>query len=303
MPSPTITGWTGAGSEEESRSISLFRIFRTAELLQASLWVQFFDRNKKKVNDTRSVYTHQYISCQYVHRWYKTNALSLQECKPRIWLNKEAFPNVVWWVCFQQNEDEHQSNILKSWLTHIFPVFWIHCVRWIGLLYVTGNSAESKRCVLSKTFPKKSPISTYHLHVEEHSLRLAHRMYIKKPNSQDACALPLSESQTSTWMDGYLMGSCQGLLVRLYNPKRVKREVMQRGEGGKNEGEPGGRGGGWVGGPMRRKVWNKQGLMHLYYSNLCGQVQCKQRGRTDRHFNHGRLNGCSVPALLHWTFH
>lgn len=79
-------------------------------------------------------------------------------------------------------------------------------------------------------------------------------MYIKKPNSQDACALPLSESQTSTWMDGNLMGSCQGLLVRLYNPKRVKREVMQRGEGGKNEGEPGGRGGGWVGGPMRGKV-------------------------------------------------
>lgn len=45
------------------------------------------------------------------------------------------------------------------------------------------------------------------------------------------------------------MGSCQGLLVRLYNPKRVKSEVMQRGgrreeNEGKLEAE---RAAGWAG--------------------------------------------------------
>lgn len=52
-------------------------------------------------------------------------------------------------------------------------------------------------------------------------------------------------------------------------------------------------GGGLTGG----EVWNKQGLMCLYYSNLCGQVQCKQHGSTDHHFNHSEINSCSVSAF------
>lgn len=62
------------------------------------------------------------------------------------------------------------------------------------------------------------------------------------------------QDQTSTWMDGNLMGSCQGLLVRLYNRKRVKSEVMQREEAERKRGEVGSGEGGRVGGPTGGEV-------------------------------------------------
>lgn len=145
------------------------------------------------------------------------------------------------------------------------------------------NSPSKVPCTSSTCQEKQLKNSTAHKHKEPISAHL--------------------RDQTSTWMDGNLMESCQGLLVRLYNPKHVKSEVTQREEAGRKRGEVGSGEGGWVGGPTGGEVWNKRGLMHLYYSNLCSQVQCKQCGSTNHHFNHGGLNGCSVSAALHWTFH
>lgn len=138
---------------------------------------------------------------------------------------------------------------------------------------------------------------------QENSLGIVQHISIKRGGTVETFFSAHLWDQTSTWMDGNLMGSCQGLLGWLYNRKGVKSEVIQREEAGREGEEVGSGEGGWVGGPTGGEVWNKRGLMHLYYSNLCSQVQCKQCGSTNHHFNHGGLNGCSVSAVLHWTFH
>lgn len=79
---------------------------------------------QQTIYDTRTVYTHDYISCQNVRQQHKTNALSFQEYKPCICLNKQAFHNFVWQVCFKQSEVELQSNIFKPSLTRVFSCVW-----------------------------------------------------------------------------------------------------------------------------------------------------------------------------------
>lgn len=79
---------------------------------------------QQTIYDTRTVYTHDYISCQNVRQWHKTNALSFQEYKPCICLNKQAFHNFVWQVCFKQSEVELESNIFKPSLTRVFSCVW-----------------------------------------------------------------------------------------------------------------------------------------------------------------------------------
>lgn len=79
---------------------------------------------QQTIYDTRTVYTHDYVSCQNVRQRHKTNALSFQEYKPCICLNKQAFHNFVWQVCFKQSEVELESNIFKPSLTRVFSCVW-----------------------------------------------------------------------------------------------------------------------------------------------------------------------------------
>lgn len=217
-------------------------------------------------------------------------------------------------------------NLKSTFLNHYslicFPVCGINCVCWLGIqskclvqnysIFIVFFSAceqyfsffywqqwiISEGCVLNTTLPKKFP--AHHLHVKKKSLRIVQHINIKRHNSLFSTHL---RAQTSTWIGGNLMGSCQGPLVQLYNLKRVKSEVMQREEAERKRGKVGRGESSRVGGPTCGDVWNKRELMHLYYSNLCSQVQCKQCGSTNHHFNHGGLKGSSVSAVLHWTFH
>lgn len=66
VDSPRSTRSTAAGSEEGSRFSSLC-IFSTAKLQQASLWARFFLTANNQWW-ARSIYTHDYISCQNVRQ-------------------------------------------------------------------------------------------------------------------------------------------------------------------------------------------------------------------------------------------
>lgn len=88
-----------------------------------SLSAIFFVCSKRSMTRAQYIRMIIFLAKMYVSG-KKTNALSFQEYKPCICLNKQAFHNFVWQVCFKQSEVELESNIFKPSLTRVFSCVW-----------------------------------------------------------------------------------------------------------------------------------------------------------------------------------
>lgn len=107
--------------------------------------------------------------------------------------------------------------------------------------------------------------------------------------------------QTLTEMDGKLTGRRPGLLVQLYNPRCVKSGVIQREEAEKKKREAKWAAG-WAGLRVER-CQTSRGLCTYIILISAAKSNVSNVGVLTITSITGLLNGCSVSAALHWTFH